>query len=312
MKKRIGCVLTVAGVLLFIGCGGKEGQSTEALVTVQELPINMEAENTSETESVSETENELETEEIIVNGNKGTIRIGTTGTPYTELLTQAKIILANAGWDLQIEVYGDYEKINQDVLDGTLDAHLFAHQTYLNSYNDVNSTELASTADICYEIYGIYSLLNADLTGVVTNVTIGIPREDTKKARALLFLQDLGYITLKDGVGLTAISDDIVENPKNMQFVEYTQDTVSDVLQTTDYCVMGADQVILAGLEPEKDVLKEETPQSESAKAMAALLVTTVDRVEDKKLILVEDAIKSETTKEYVEDAYKGALGLFP
>ena len=36
------------------------------------------------------------------------------------------------------------------------------------------------------------------------NITIAIPNDTTNEARALLLLEDLGFITLKDNAGITA------------------------------------------------------------------------------------------------------------
>ncbi len=317
-KKNIYLTGLLAAVLLLAGCGNAGSKETGADADLasgsQEISIlesDTEERSVEETTSANGAEKEAK-EEIIVEGNNGTIRIGTTGTPYLELLTQAKIQLAKNGWDVQVETYSDYEKINQDVLNGTLDAHLFAHQTYIDSYNDVNGTELTAAAVISFEKYGMYSKLNEDLSGETDGMTVGIPEDSTRQAKALLFLQDAGYISLAENVGLTAILEDVVENSKNIQFVTYNMDTVQTVLAEADYCVMGADQAILAGLEPHKEVLKEETASFSSARSMASLLVTMPDKVESEGLRVLEDALKSAETREFVEDTYKGALGLFP
>lgn len=311
MKKR--SIICVFAVLALLAAGCSNDVVKEAGAEMEETQETSVVDGSaSENQTEEETVFEDATEQVIVEGDNGVIRIGTTGTPYTELLTQAKLQLAKKGWDLQVEIYSDHETINQDVLEGNLDAHLFTHQTYIDSYNDVNGTELTAAAKVCFEKYGTYSVLNKDLTNVKSGVSVGIPEDETRKAKALLFLQDAGYITLKENVGLTAIMDDIVENPKDIQFVTYTVETAEDVLSTVDYCVMGADQAILAGFEPDKDVLKEETASYKSAEAMAALLVTTMENGNAEKLRLVENALKSDETKKYVEDTYKGALGLFP
>ena len=317
-KKNIYLTGLLAAVLLLAGCqkaGAEELDANADLASgSQEISIlesDTEERSVEETTSANGAEKEAK-EEIIVEGNNGTIRIGTTGTPYLELLTQAKIQLAKNGWDVQVETYSDYEKINQDVLNGTLDAHLFAHQTYIDSYNDVNGTELTAAAVISFEKYGMYSKSNEDLSGEADGMTVGIPEDSTRQAKALLFLQDAGYISLAENVGLTAVLEDVVENSKNIQFVTYNMDTVQTVLAEADYCVMGADQAILAGLEPHKEVLKEETASFSSARSMASLLVTMPDKVESEGLRVLEDALKSAETREFVEDTYKGALGLFP
>ncbi len=328
MKKRsLVPILLILG-LLMTGCAdNEEGQNA----MVQELPIeqkNMSASNDLSTENGASKSDELksgdeavaiyeskkepyEEVDIEVNGDKGVINVGTTGAPYTELLTQAKIQLAKDGWDLQIEMYDDYQKINEDVLNGTLDAHLFAHQTYMDSFNDVNGTNLVAVDKISYEVYGIYSSVNQDLTKVPNGVAIGIPQDATRKARALLFMQDIGWITLKEEVGITAILEDIIENPKNLQFKEYTQDTISQVMSETQYCVIGADMAIAAGMDVEDDVLKAETDSCDSVDAFVSLLITTEENMQEEKIKVLSAALKSAQTKTYVEEIYRGALAVY-
>ena len=122
-------------------------------------------------------------------------------------------------------------------------------------------------------------------------------------------LQDLGYLTLKDGAGLTATLEDITDNPKNIRFLEYAQDTLTDVLQTADYCVVGSDFAILAGLDPKKDVLSEMNAQTKSADAIMIQLVTTEDKADSDAVRLLEKTLKSDEVCRFIEDTYKGALG---
>lgn len=314
MKKRVLLLVIAMFCLMFTGCGNTESKNT---ATVLEIPIEETYESVKEAEStvqeaVSETIEEsivFEDIEVEVNGDKGTILVGTTGTPFTELLTQAKINLAKEGWDLQIKYYDNYGQLNQDVWNGVLDAHLFAHQTYIDSYNDVNKTELYGVAPICYEVYGVYSKLNSDLTQIA-DATVALPQEAEKKARALLFMHDLGWITLAEGVGMTAITEDIVTNDKNLQFTEYTQDTLASAMDENDYCIIGADSAIVGGLSIEDDAIRAETKNGLSAGIYATVLVTTPDKAEDAKLLTLADALISDTMKEYVSDTYEGALEL--
>lgn len=327
MKKRsLIPILLIIGSLI-AGCADNEaGQSA----MVEELPIEQETKGVSNDLSVEketaqsgkeefvdetalyETKKEpYEEVDVEIEGDKGIITVGTTGAPYTELLTQVKIQLAKDGWDVRIEKYDDYQKMNEDVLNGTLDAHLFAHQTYIDSYNDVNGTNLVAVDKISYEVYGIYSVLNQDLTQVSGGAAIGIPQDAARKARALLFMQDIGWITLKEEVGITAILDDITENPKNLQFKEYTQDTISQVMNETEYCVIGADMAIVAGLDPEKSVLKTETDSCDSVEAFVSLLITSEENMQQEKIRVLAAALKSAQIKTYVEETYRGALAVY-
>ena len=56
--------------------------------------------------------------------------------------------------------------------------------------------------------------------GKSDSITIAVPNDTTNEARALLLLQDQGYIKLKDGAGITATVNDIAENPLGIKFQE--------------------------------------------------------------------------------------------
>lgn len=303
MKKKYCLGLIIALCLLLPGCRNTDADS---IPVVEALPIEVD----SESRQVQETYEKYEEIEVEVNGNKGTITVGTIGAPFTELLTQAKIQLAKEGWDLQIKYYDDYEKINKDVLENSIDAHFFSHQTYVDSYNDVNGTNLTAVAPICYEVYGVYSALNDDLTKI-SGATIGVPQDATDKARVLLFMNDLHWIVLKEGVGMTAIMDDMAENTKNLTFVEYTEDSVLQVASEVDYCIIGADMAIAAGFDIEEDIIYAETNNSAGATLFSSLLVTTEEKMEEPKLKMLVDALTSGDTMEYAAKTYKGALGFF-
>ena len=315
MKKRYFLQAIFVSCILFAGCGNTESGSA---AVVREIPIEADAESTENTISEAFSEAGADTTqaaeafediEVEVNGNKGSILVGTVGVPYTELLTQAKLQLAKDGWDLQIRYYEDYEKLNEDVLNSVVDAHLFAHRTYIDSYNYVYKTELVGVTPVCYEVYGIYSKLNNDLTGA-NGAVIGLPQEAEKKARALLFLHDLGWITLKENRGMTTIMEDVETNNMNLEFTEYTQETLMSVMDESDYCIIGADMAIVGGLNVEDDVIRAETAGSTGADVYSALLVTTQEKSAEEKIQVLADALVSEEMAEYVYDTYKGALQL--
>ena len=71
-------------------------------------------------------------------------------------------------------------------------------------------------------------------------ITIAVPNDTTNEARALLLLQDLGYIKLKDGAGITATILDIAENPKGIEFNEVEAAQLPNVLQEKGAGLVGS------------------------------------------------------------------------
>ena len=86
-------------------------------------------------------------------------------------------------------------------------------------------------------------------------ITVAVPNDTTNEARALLLLEDLGYITLKDDAGITATILDIEENPYNIEFKEVEAAQLPNVLSDVDYAVINSNYAIEAGLNPTKDAL---------------------------------------------------------
>ena len=86
-------------------------------------------------------------------------------------------------------------------------------------------------------------------------ITIAVPNDTTNEARALLLLQENGYITLADGVGITATIADIVDNPYNISFKEVEAAQVPNILQDVDYAIINSNYAISAGLNPVADSL---------------------------------------------------------
>ena len=83
-----------------------------------------------------------------------------------------------------------------------------------------------------------------------TAIKIGVPNDTTNEARALLLLQENGIIKLKDGVGITATKNDIVENPYNVEIVEAEAAQLPNLLPDVDYAVINSNYAINAGLNP--------------------------------------------------------------
>ena len=86
-----------------------------------------------------------------------------------------------------------------------------------------------------------------------SSVTIAIPNDTTNEARALLLLQELGYIKLKADAGITATPRDIEDNPKNIEFAEIEAAQLPSALKDYDYAVINSNYAIDAGLNPVKD-----------------------------------------------------------
>lgn len=136
------------------------------------------------------------------------------------------------------------------------------------------------------------------------SLTIAVPNDTTNEARALLLLEDLGYIKLKDGAGITATIRDIAENPGNITFKEVEAAQLPNVLQDVDYAVINSNYAISANLNPVKDSLAIEG----SSSAYSNILAVKEGNEGTDKIKALVAALESKQAADFIADQYDGAV----
>ena len=132
--------------------------------------------------------------------DKKTIKVGASITPHAEILREAAKLLEKEGITLEVVEYTDYVQPNTAVEDGSLDANYFQHTPYLNTFNKENKTHIVSVGAVHYEPFGIYAGKVKALADLPEGAKIGVPNDGSNETRALLLLQQEGFIKLKDGI----------------------------------------------------------------------------------------------------------------
>lgn len=145
------------------------------------------------------------------------------------------------------------------------------------------------------------------LTGCGNNsdkITIAIPNDTTNEARALLLLEDLGLIKLKDGAGITATPLDVEENPHNIEFKEVEAAQLPNVLQDVDYAVINSNYAIEAKLNPTKDSLGLEG----SSSAYGNILAVKEGNENSDIIKALKAALESKQVADFIASEYDGAV----
>ena len=136
------------------------------------------------------------------------------------------------------------------------------------------------------------------------SITIAVPNDATNEARALLLLQEKGYIKLKDGAGITATVNDIEENPHNIKFNELDAAQIPNVLKDVDYAVINSNFAISAGLNPVKDSLAIE----DSSSAYSNILAVKEGTENSDSIKALKAALESKQVADYISEKYDGAV----
>ena len=135
-------------------------------------------------------------------------------------------------------------------------------------------------------------------------VTIAIPNDTTNEARALLLLEKLGYISLKEGAGITATPLDIASNPKNISFNEVEAAQLPNVLKDVDYAVINSNYALDGGLNPTRDALGMEG----SGSYYANILAVREGRESDPVILALVAALESQQVADFIASRYDGAV----
>ena len=140
--------------------------------------------------------------------------------------------------------------------------------------------------------------------GSAKEITIAIPNDTTNEARALLLLESLGYIKLKDGAGITATPLDIESNPKNIKFNEVEAAQLPNVLKDVDYAVINSNYALDGGLNPTRDSLGIEG----SGSYYANILAVKAGRESDPIILALIAALESRQVADFIASRYDGAV----
>lgn len=148
------------------------------------------------------------------------LRIGVVPGAYANSIIVAAEQAKAQGIDVETVEFTDWTTPNVAVDAGDLDVNYFQHRPFLDDAIRKNGFKLASAGTGILANVGLYSLKHKSVDEVPVNGKVGIANDPVNQGRGLLLLQKVGLVKLKPGVGFLGTLNDIVENPKNLTFVE--------------------------------------------------------------------------------------------
>ena len=135
------------------------------------------------------------------------------------------------------------------------------------------------------------------------SLTIAVPNDTTNEARALLLLQELGYITVDPNAGITATIGDITENPYNIEFEEVEAAQIPNILQDVDFGIINSNYAIPAGINPATDALAQEG----AASAYVNILCVKEGNENTPEAKALAAALSSKVVADYFAATYAGS-----
>ncbi|MCH5335948.1 MAG: MetQ/NlpA family ABC transporter substrate-binding protein [Campylobacter sp.] len=231
-----------------------------------------------------------------------TIVIGITPNPFKALVESNSKDFEDRGYKIKIVEFTDYILPNTALANKELDANLYQHKPFLEQFNKNHGTNLVAITPIIIAPMGIYSKKIKNLDELKFGSKIAIPNDPTNESRALELLEKTGLIKLNDKPLKTPL--DIIENPKELKFVELKAAQLPRALEDTPLAIIPTNYALGAGLNPPKDGLFIETKDSPYAIVIA---VRKGDENNEKTLI-IKELLHSPKVKEFIEQKYQGSV----
>ncbi len=217
--------------------------------------------------------------------NPNQIRLGTISGPETELMQVAKqVAQRDYGLEIKIIEFSDYSLPNRALNDGSLDANLFQHQTFLSDEIHNRRYSLVAIAKEFIYPMALYSIKVQHLNELKPHAIVAIPNDPSNEARALLLLSQAGLVTLDAHKSTLMTPIDILDNPKQLNIKELDAAQLPRVLADVDVAVINANYAAFAHLYLQQALF------SESRKSIYAnlLVVKVVDENNPKFINLIK------------------------
>lgn len=240
------------------------------------------------------------------------IRMVTRSYPYYptwEILNNPiKDYVQNESYAFSFEDLGSRDEVYEAVSSkASIFAMLFETFDDMLTYNREHNTKLRAVFGTYYERLGIYNGKSSSnsLKNMENGASVAYPKGDVFLARSLNLLAAQNIITLKDGVGLDAKLDDIVDNPKNINFVALDEIYLWGAKSVYDYIIARG----VYGIKGEfPNALAFESSSGSLAKAIAkdfTVVVAVKDtQFDDPRVEVLQSAFQSSSFKNYIRSNY--------
>lgn len=246
------------------------------------------------------------------NSSNEVLKIVTLEVPHAEILEQAKPILKEKGIDLMIIKYQDSGQditSNEHLVTGKVDA------TYIQTLRHFEITEVVSEGNtlkniggVHIERLGLYSQKYTDLSEIPDGATVIMSDYVSDYGRILGMFQENGLIKLKEDVQIIQAGlEDIVENPKNLQFKIGTP--LAELVQAYeneegDIIAINASFAIEAGLNPTIDAVALENASDE----FVNIIAVREEEANKKAFQTLIEVLQSEEIQKFILENYAGSV----
>ena len=230
------------------------------------------------------------------------IKVGATLVPGGELLEELKPMIEEKGYDLEIVTFEDYILPNEALHNGEIDVNLFQHKPFLEKTNEEKGYDLVAVEPLYVCPITLYSDKRDSLEDLQDGDTIALTNDPSNESRSLRLLESAGLIKIKEGELVTP--NDIIENPKNLKFVEAEASLLPSILKDVEAAFINTNFAVAAGINAnEQGILIAPTDNT-----YANIIASRKGDEESEKIQVLKKALTSDEARDFINNEYKGTI----
>ncbi|MGN0894800.1 MAG: MetQ/NlpA family ABC transporter substrate-binding protein [Succinivibrio sp.] len=223
--------------------------------------------------------------------------------PYSELfISGVQPILEKEGYKIEAVDMSDLLQADLALNEGEVDFNVEQHTAYANNFNATQDGHLVTLTPIPTVPAGIYPGAKSNLAEVSDGDVIAVPNDASNTARAYNILAKLGWIELDKNVDPSKVTkENIVKNPRNLEFVEMKSLNIPAVASDFAFVVITGSIVYNAKIDPSTVLAQEDVAEH--------LLLQLVVHEKNKDSIWAQDiknAYQSAEFKSYLDKNNNG------
>ncbi|MEQ4617730.1 MAG: MetQ/NlpA family ABC transporter substrate-binding protein [Corticimicrobacter sp.] len=177
------------------------------------------------------------------------VKVGSTpGATADAVAALAEEVKASGqALDIQLIEFTDWTLPNEAVDNGDIDLNFFQHQAFLENAVKERGYKLELIGLGLLQNIGLYSDRIKRLEDIPDGARIAVANDPVNQGRGLLLLQKAGLIKLREGDAVGASVHDVIDNPKQLKFVEIEGPQLIRSLQDVDLAVVWPSYFVNAG-----------------------------------------------------------------
>ncbi|WP_028984063.1 MetQ/NlpA family ABC transporter substrate-binding protein [Sporolactobacillus terrae] len=181
--------------------------------------------------------------------SKKDITLGFNPGPYQEEFEKGVApYLKKKGYKIHYKNFTDGVQVNVAVAQGAIDANVMQHPVFMESVNKQEGLHNTGIVQVPTPPMGLYSG-KTKTTSIRKGAVVAVPNQASNMYRALVVLQDLGWVKLRKGTDpSTASLKDVVENKHQLNLKPMDNAQEARALKDVDYAVIQGNFAVSSGM----------------------------------------------------------------